>query len=65
MRFPINRLAGPSRRPATLVRHAGATGSWLLHCPARDVILTGTVDQVRGRATPFRFMARLLQAYHG
>jgi D-alanyl-D-alanine carboxypeptidase len=65
MRFPINRLAGPGRRPATLVGHSGATGSWLFHCPELDVILTGTVDQIRGRATPFRLMARLLQAYHG
>jgi D-alanyl-D-alanine carboxypeptidase len=65
MRFPINRLAGPGRRPATLLGHSGATGSWLFHCPELDVILTGTVDQIRGRATPYRLMARLLQAYHG
>jgi D-alanyl-D-alanine carboxypeptidase len=65
MRFPINRLVGPGRRAATLVGHSGATGSWLFHCPELDVILTGTVDQARGRTIPFRFMAKLLQAYHG
>jgi D-alanyl-D-alanine carboxypeptidase len=65
MRFPINRLMGPGRRPATLIGHSGATGSWAFHCPELDVLLTGTVDQVRGRAVPFRAMARFLQAYHG
>jgi D-alanyl-D-alanine carboxypeptidase len=65
MRFPINRLVGPGRRAATLVGHSGATGSWLFHCPELDVILSGTVDQARGRTIPFRFMAKLLQAYHG
>jgi D-alanyl-D-alanine carboxypeptidase len=65
MRFPVARPLGPGRRPVTLVGHSGATGSWLFHCPELDVILTGTVDQVRGRTIPFRFMARLLRAYHG
>jgi D-alanyl-D-alanine carboxypeptidase len=65
MRFPVNRLAGPGRRPVTLVGHSGATGSWLFHCPELDVVLSGTVDQVRGRTIPFRLMATLLRAYHG
>jgi D-alanyl-D-alanine carboxypeptidase len=65
MRFPVNRLMGPGRRPVTLVGHSGATGSWLFHCPELDVILTGTVDQIRGRTIPFRVMAQLLRAYHG
>lgn len=63
MRFPINRLVGPGRRPATLLGHSGATGSFLFHCPEFDVVLTGTVDQVRGRTIPFRLMARLLSTY--
>jgi D-alanyl-D-alanine carboxypeptidase len=65
MRFPIARIAGPGRRPATLVGHSGATGSWAFHCPELDLVLTGTVDQIRGRSIPFRFMAALLRAYHG
>jgi D-alanyl-D-alanine carboxypeptidase len=65
MRFSVNRLVGPGRRPATLIGHSGATGSWAFHCPELDLLLTGTVDQVRGRAIPFRAMARFLQAYHG
>jgi D-alanyl-D-alanine carboxypeptidase len=65
MRFPVNRLGGPGRRPVTLVGHSGATGSWLFHCPELDVLLSGTVDQARGRTIPFRLMATLLRAYHG
>lgn len=65
MVFPVGRLVGPGRRPATLVGHSGATGSWAFHCPELDLVLTGTVDQIRGRTTPFSFMAALLRAYHG
>lgn len=65
MVFPVNRLAGPGRRPATLIGHSGATGSWAFHCPQLDLVLTGTVDQIRGRRVPFAFMAALLRAYHG
>jgi D-alanyl-D-alanine carboxypeptidase len=63
MTFRVNRLAGPGHRPVTLVGHAGVTGSWLFHCPELDVHLAGTVDQSRGRATPFRLMAQVLRAW--
>jgi D-alanyl-D-alanine carboxypeptidase len=63
--FRVNRLIGPRRRPVTLVGHAGATGSWLFHCPELDVHLAGTLDQATllGRSGPFRLMARLLRAW--
>lgn len=64
MRFPVARLAGPGRQAVTLVGHSGATGTWLFHCPELDVVLTGTIDQVNGRSTPFRFMPRVLRAIH-
>jgi D-alanyl-D-alanine carboxypeptidase len=65
--FRVNRLIGPGRRPVTLVGHAGATGSWLFHCPELDVHLAGTLDQATllGRSGPFRLMARVLRAWHG
>jgi CubicO group peptidase (beta-lactamase class C family) len=64
MRFPIARLFAPGRRRATLVGHSGGTGSWLLHCPELDLLLTGTVDEVNARAVPFRFLPRVLRALH-
>ncbi|MGN9786462.1 serine hydrolase domain-containing protein [Nonomuraea sp. ZG12] len=60
MFFKVGRLMSPGRRPVTLVGHSGATGTWLFHCPELDLHLVGTVDQTKGQAIPFRFMARCL-----
>lgn len=63
MHFNVSRLMSAGRQPATLVGHSGATGTWLFHCPELDLHLAGTVDQTRGQAIPFRFMARCLHAW--
>jgi D-alanyl-D-alanine carboxypeptidase len=63
MQVRVSGLYAPGRRPVTLVGHSGATGTWLFHCPEYDLHLTGTVDQIAGRATPFRLMARMLRAW--
>jgi D-alanyl-D-alanine carboxypeptidase len=65
--FRVSRLIGPGRRPVTLVGHAGATGTWLFHCPELDLHLAGTIDQTTfsARSAPFRLMARILRAWHG
>jgi D-alanyl-D-alanine carboxypeptidase len=65
--FRVNRLAGPGHRPATLVGHAGVTGTWLYHCPELDLHLAGTIDQSTffARRAPFQLMARILRAWHG
>ncbi|WP_436758322.1 serine hydrolase domain-containing protein [Streptosporangium sp. V21-05] len=63
MFFKVGRLMSPGRRPVTLVGHSGVTGTWLFHCPELDLHLAGTVDQTRGQAIPFRFMARCLYAW--
>lgn len=63
--FPVNRLIAPGRRPATLVGHAGATGTWLFHCPELDLHLSGSIDQTTfsARSAPFRIMARVLRIW--
>ncbi|GGO32017.1 serine hydrolase domain-containing protein [Micromonospora parathelypteridis] len=63
MFFTVGRLMAPRRGPATLVGHSGATGTWLFHCPELDLHLVGTVDQTKGQAIPFRFMARCLSVW--
>ena len=65
--FRVNRLAGPGRRPVTLVGHAGVTGTWLYHCPELDLYLAGTIDQSTffARSAPFRLMGRILRTWHG
>ena len=62
MHFKIGRLNAPGRRPLSLVGHTGSTGSWLFYCPELDVLTTGTVDEVKARAFPFRFMPKLFRA---
>jgi D-alanyl-D-alanine carboxypeptidase len=63
MVFRVGRINAPGREPATLVGHAGATGTWLFHCPELDVHLAGTVDQGKGQRTPFGIMVRILRAW--
>ena len=61
MRFQIPRLFSPLRPTPPVIGHSGATGSWLFYCPALDVYLAGTVDQVAAAAAPFRFVPKLLR----
>lgn len=63
MFYKVNRLMSAGRRPVSLVGHSGGTGTWLFFCPERDVHLAGTVDQTKGQAIPFLFMARCLNAW--
>jgi len=60
MRFYTPRLFSPLRPTPPVIGHSGATGSWLFYCPALDVYLAGTVDQVAAAAAPFRFVPKLL-----
>lgn len=64
--FSVNRLIGPGRRPATLIGHAGATGTWLFHCPELDLHLAGSIDQATfgARSAPFRLMAGILRIWY-
>ena len=54
MRFQLPRWLAPASRPPTVIGHTGSTGSWAFHCPALDLDLVGTVDQVNAGALPFR-----------
>ena len=54
----VRRWGSPWRtRTAT-----GSTGSWLVHSPQRDLLMTGTVDRGTAGAVPFRAVPRLLRA---
>ncbi len=61
-RIGVLRLQAPGRRPATLIGHTGASGSWLLHCPEHDLTLAGTVDQTLAASVPYRIGPRILRA---
>ncbi|TVP75482.1 MAG: class A beta-lactamase-related serine hydrolase [Gemmatimonadales bacterium] len=59
LRFRMPRLFTGLRQAPTLLGHTGVTGSWLFHVPDRDLILSGTVDQVTAAPVPYRFVPRL------
>jgi D-alanyl-D-alanine carboxypeptidase len=61
MRFRIPRLFSPFSPVPEVVGHSGSTGSWLFHCPERDLLLAGTVNQVTAGAVPYRVVPRLLR----
>jgi D-alanyl-D-alanine carboxypeptidase len=60
--FQINRLVAPGRKRATLVGHAGVTGTWLFTCPEFDLHLVGAVNQAGGQRMPFRIMLQMLRS---
>lgn len=62
MRFHVPRIVTPFGRVPPLIGHTGSTGSWLFHCPERDLLFAGTVDQATAGALPFRFVPKLLRA---
>jgi hypothetical protein len=55
-------MIAPFGRVPPLIGHTGSTGSWLFHCPQRDLLFAGTVDQATAGALPFRFVPKLLRA---
>jgi CubicO group peptidase (beta-lactamase class C family) len=70
MRFhdPLLRLLGRLPRvvlpiyPApAVIGHTGSTGSWLFHCPQLNLLLSGTVDQAKAGALPYRLVPKILR----
>jgi len=63
MRFRMPRAFTPLAAMPAVVGHTGSTGTWLFHCPERDLFLAGTVDQSTEAALPFRFLPRVLRVF--
>jgi D-alanyl-D-alanine carboxypeptidase len=64
MRFQLPRWLAPFGTPPAVVGHTGSTGTWAFHCPALDLDLVGTVDQVTAGPVPFRSVGGWLRAAH-
>jgi D-alanyl-D-alanine carboxypeptidase len=60
-RFQVPRLFNGLRRMPPVVGHSGSTGTWLFHCPERDLYFAGAVDEVTAGAVPYRLMPRMLR----
>lgn len=61
MRFEVPWWSPPFRTAPAVIGHTGSTGTWLCHCPARDLLLAGSVDQVTAGPLPFRTLPGLLR----
>jgi len=61
MRFQKPRVLTPLQRMPALVGHSGSTGSWVFHCPERNLYLAGTVSEVNSADVPFQVLPLLLR----
>jgi len=60
MRFRLPRVLSPRHPMPAVVGHTGSTGCWLFHCPDRDMLLAGSVNEVTAGAVPYRIVPRML-----
>lgn len=60
MRFRLPRYLTPFSPVPEVIGHTGSTGCWLFHCPALDLYLAGSVEDVAAGAFPFRTLPRML-----
>jgi D-alanyl-D-alanine carboxypeptidase len=62
-RFQLPRLFNGFRRMPPVIGHTGSTGSWLFHCPERDLYFAGSVDDVSAGAVPYRVVPKMLRMF--
>ena len=60
-RFQLPRVFNLFRRMPAVIGHTGSTGTWLFHCPERDLYLAGAVNEVTAAALPYRVVPRMLR----
>lgn len=60
LRFVMPRWLTLGRRYPELLGHSGISGAFAFHCPERRWTLTGSVNQIHGRAKPYRLMMQAL-----
>jgi D-alanyl-D-alanine carboxypeptidase len=54
----------PFRSGLEFLGHSGSVGSFAFYCPARDLVVAGTVNQIHGgRSRPFRMIVRAALAF--
>ena len=63
MRFKLPRVFSPFKAVPEFIGHSGASGSFLFHCPEREILIAGTVNQLRAPSLPFRLLPRIAAAF--
>lgn len=59
MRFTLPWIFSPFRSQPELIGHSGLSGAFAFYAPARNTMLTGTVNQLAYPDTSFRLMLKL------
>ena len=62
MRLRLPRVLTPLQRIPALLGHSGSTGCWLFHCPERNLLMCGTVNEASAAAVPYRIVPAQLRA---
>ncbi len=61
-RFKWPRIFSPFQPVPELIGHSGLSGAFAFYCPAKEVYLTGTVNQIHPPSLSFKLMIKLLNA---
>jgi len=59
MRYKLPWFFSPFNPVPEFVGHSGASGSFAFYCPKQDFYLSGTINQLQARSTPFRLMPEI------
>ena len=58
MQLKIPRIFSPCLPAPEIIGHSGASGSFAFYCPSKDVVITGTINQIQHR--PFEAIYRVI-----
>lgn len=61
-RFRLPWFFDPFRRMPELIGHSGLSGALAFDNPAKDITITGTVNQIAWPDQSFRIVVKLIQA---
>lgn len=61
MRYKLPKVYGIPE----VIGHSGLSGAFMWYCPAKDLFITGTVNQLHKPGTSYRMVARLLSVLEG
>jgi hypothetical protein len=60
MRFKLPRIMSPFSPTPELIGHSGSTGSFLFHSTNDDLYFSGTINQIKEQAMPFRIITEVV-----
>jgi hypothetical protein len=58
LRFHLPRFLPPFQSKLDFIGHSGISGAFVYHWPKRDIIVSGTVNQMQSRSRPYRMMVK-------